>query len=242
MAKVVDPQGHGVPETPPGETDSPASVTEERVSELVNRAITARFASFEKKVGNQVSEAVAGLFPKFEELIAQKVPSQGPAPSAEPKLDDSPLVKGLQKQLAELQEQNRKSREERDVERQRARDVALRQRLTEELSKHGIDSRYARQAIGFLVDAEKRVRWADDEGESLVFRDADGSELDLQTGLRSWAKTDDAKIYMPPRGVSGSGDRGGGASPKPINGQGIKRGDIGRALLSEFGLGIKASE
>lgn len=229
-------QGNGAPEAPQGEASGPNYVTEDKFNEMLNRAITARLSSVEKKLGAQVSEAVNSLFPKLEELVQTKFTQTAPPSQGEPKLEESPLVKGLQKQLAELQEQNKRSQAERDTERQRARDVALRQRLTEELGKHGIDSRYVRQAIGFLVDAEKRVRWADDDGESLVFRDADGSELDLSTGLRSWAKTDDAKIYMPPRGVAGSGDRGGGVSPKQSQQGGIQRGAIGKALLAEFGV------
>lgn len=236
------PQGDGVPETPQGEGTAP-NAPDPKLSELVNRAITARFSAFEKKISQQVTEAVNGLFPKLDELVQTKLQTTSPTAPPDPKsVEESPHVKGLQKRLAELEEQGRKFREERDAERHRARDAALRQRLSDELAKHGVDSKYVRQAVGFLVDAEKRVRWQDDEGEALVFRDADGSELDLSTGLRSWVKTDDAKIYQPPRGASGSGDRGGGVAPKTMQSAGIKRGDIGRALLSELGIGFKASE
>jgi len=247
----VRPQGTGAPEatdgndepqSSQGETSGPNYVTEGKLNELVNRAITARFSAFEKKFGNQISESVASLIPKFEELVQAKLPANAAA-NASPtdKLEENPFVKGLQKKLVELEEQNRKSQAERDTERARARDVALRQKLSEELARHGIDSRYTKQAIGFLVDAEKRVRWEDD-GESLVFRDADGSEIDLQTGLRSWAKTDDAKIYMPPRGVTGSGDRGGGVAPKTVQSGQMKRGDLSRMILSQFGPGGTGTE
>lgn len=239
----MPPQGDGVPETPQGEGTA-QNAPDPKLNELINRAITARFSTFEKKISQQVTEAVNGLFPKLDELVQSKLQptTSSSSPSDAKSVDESPHVKGLQKRLAELEEQGRKFREERDAERLRARDVALRQRLTDELAKHGVDSRYVRQAVGFLVDAEKRVRWQDDEGEALVFRDADGSELDLTTGLRSWVKTDDAKIYQPPRGASGSGDRGGGVPPKTMQSAGIKRGDIGRALLSELGIGFNSSE
>lgn len=237
------PQGNGAPEAPQGEASGPNYVTEERLNEAINRAITSRFSSFEKKIGGQVSEAVTGLLPKLDEIVQARLPqpSQGSAGASEKPLEESPLVKGLQKKLAELEEQNRKSQSERDAERARARDVALRQRLSEELGKHGVDARYVKQALGFLVDAEKRVRWADDEGDALVFRDSDGSELDLSTGLRSWAKSDDAKIYMPPRGLSGSGDRGGGQAPR-TQPQGASREQLGRALLAGLGTGVRLTE
>jgi len=240
----VRPQGQGAPEAPEGndgpqssqgETSGPNYVTEGKLNELVNRAITARFSAFEKKFGNQISESVASLIPKFEELVQAKLPAKEAAnANSGDRLEESPFVKGLQKKLAELEDQTRRAQAERDTERARARDVALRQKLSEELARNGIDSRYAKQAIGFLVDAEKRVRWEDD-GDAIVFRDADGSEIDLQTGLRSWAKTDDAKIYQSPRGVTGSGDRGGGVAAKAAQGNGVKRGDLSRLLMSTFG-------
>ena len=71
----------------------------------------------------------------------------------------------------------------------------------------------ARHALGVLVDAERRVRWADD-GESLLFRTETHDELELGAGLREWLKTEDAKLYLPPRGAAGSGDRP-GAQPPP---------------------------
>lgn len=236
------PQGNGVPETSQGETSGPNYVTEEKLNELVNRAISARFSAFEKKIGGQVSEAVSGLLPKLDEIVSAKLPQKADISPANDKLEESPFVKGLQKKLAELEEQNRKSQAERDAERARSRDVAMRQKLSEELAKHGVDSRYVKQALGYLVDAEKRVRWAEDEGDALVFRDADGSELDLSTGLRAWMKSDDAKIYMPPRGVSGSGDRGGGTAPKTAQTGQMKRGDLSRLILSQFGPGAFNNE
>lgn len=229
------PQGNGAPEAPQGEASGPNYVTKEEFNELINRAMTARFSAVEKRIAQQMAEALSGLGPKLDELLQAKLP-QAPQAPAERHLDESPLVKGLQKQLAELQEQNRKSQAERDAERQRARDVALRQKLTEELAKHGVDARYARQAIGYLVDAEKRVRWTDDESDALIFRDADGSELDLPTGLRTWVKTDEAKIYQPPRGAQGSGDRGGTTAPKPLASKYPTTNQIGRALLADFGV------
>ena len=230
---MAESQGNGAP-NPQGEGDSPKFVTEDQL----NRAISARFGAFEKSFGSKLEktlgESLAGLSTKFEEALAS-VKTDG-APKNEQKQQsssvlDAPEYKGMQRELAELKKQTAEAKAERDAERGKVRDSSLRQRLGEELAKHGVDAARAKHAIGYLVDADKRVRWSED-GEQLVFRDADG-EVDLATGLKGWVKTDDGKLYIPPRGAQGSGDRPGGS----VNGQRqqtLQRGDIGRAILSEF--------
>ena len=133
----------------------------------------------------------------------------------------SELVKGLQKQITDLQLSVKQAKEARQAE----RNLTVRQKVSEELAGLGFDSARIRQATGNLIDADKRVRW-DDESQSIVFKDSDG-DIDLQTGLKSWAKTDDAKIYLPqPAG-------GGGKpvpSPPPVS--------LASAVLAFAGAGI----
>ena len=109
------------------------------------------------------------------------------------------------------------------------RDAALRQRVGEVLAGAGIEGVRARHAIGLLVDAEKRVRWSDD-GESLVFRTADRDDAELEPGLRGWLKTDDAKLYLPPKGSQGSGDRPAGTGPAATAGGPPDRREVAEGL------------
>src|SRR5207253_1798980 len=135
-----------------------------------------------------------------------KEPKPGePAPSADP------LIAGLQQQVEELKADNARKDAIAANERERRRSSALRQRLTDELVKGGMDGARARHAVGFLVDVEKRVKYAADDADELVFADGD-EDLDLAAGLKAWLKSEDAKLYLPPRGVAGSGDRGGGGA------------------------------
>ena len=70
----------------------------------------------------------------------------------------------------------------------------------------------ARHALGLLVDAERRVRWADDT-EAIFFRTDAHDELELAAGVREWLKTDDAKLSIPASAPAGSGDRPGALPP-----------------------------
>ena len=134
----------------------------------------------------------------------------------------------MKKQLEQITASNEQLKAERDAEKKSARDGKLRNTLTEKLTRSGIDPKYVGHAVGILVDVQRRVRFADDEGDDIVFGD-----LDLDTGLKDWVRSDDAKIYLPPRGTHGSGDPRNGKRPPPQGAQ-PQPGDIGRALLAHI--------
>lgn len=219
------PQGN---QAPPGQGngDEPKFVTEEQL----NRAISARLGDFGKKIEKSIETAVSGIGAKLDE-IAKREPSGGtPPPGGEGQksIEESPIVKGLQKQLGEMQKNLDTAKADRDAEKQKTRDQSLRQRLQDTLTKGGLDPKFVRHAVGNLVDTEKLVRFADDESDDLVFRDGT-TDVDLGTGIKTWLKSDDAKIYLPPRGTKGSGDQrdgkgsGNGLQPQPMT--------AGKALL-----------
>lgn len=225
------PQGDGQPQSPQGDGGTPQYVTVDQL----NAAITARFKAFDKKIEELFTKGSETILTKVAETIDQRFESlKQPAdkkPDAPGSIDDHPVVKGLQKQLDELRKANEQSKAEAAAERAKMRETKLRQRLTDELTSHGIDPARAKHAVGFLIDVEKRVRYSGDDDDTIVFRDADGQDLDLGTGLKGWAKSEDAKIYMAPRGTQGSGDRGVSNPRAATQGQ-PQPGALGNWLLS----------
>lgn len=215
---MSDPtQGNGVPGTPQG-GDAPEYVSKTELNEMMNRAITARFSAFEKKNAETIKGALSSVATDIDTLLTQKLeafkptapgskPGEAGTPPAHAAVHESPEFKGMAKQLETMRKQVEEQTSRANAEREKARDVALRQKLQDELAKRGVS--YTKQALATLVDSEKRVRWSEDGDDSLVFRDSDGADLDLRTGLDGWAKSEDAKIYMAPRNAAGSGDRGG---------------------------------
>lgn len=197
------------PSTQQSADDAPKYVTSDDVAKIVNQAISARNKSFEAKVEKSLADMTVGIGAKLEEIIATRAPApkseaQQTAGAAEPKIEEHPAVRSLQKQLSELKNKAEKAEQERDNERAKTRDSSMRHRVQSALGEHGIDPKYTKHALGHLVDAEKLVRLGDD-GESLIFRDAEGGDLDFATGLKGWVASDEAKIYLPPRGAAGSG-------------------------------------
>jgi hypothetical protein len=204
----------------------PKFVTEEQL----NRAITSRFKDFEKKLDKSNEGLVTTLSSKLEELVTGKLESLQPKPDDKGEgskpAGESPEMKAMARQLAEVQKALEKSNQEKDVERARSRDRDLRSKLQEALSGAGITGVQLKHAVGVLVDAEKRVRIDDDD--RVLFKGDDGDELPLADGVKSWVKTDEAKIYLPPRGSQGSGDRSQGKGTP--NGQ--QQPSVGSVLLN----------
>jgi hypothetical protein len=189
-----------------------------------------------KSLGESVASSLAETLTAFEGKIDEKITAGAKPKQNEPDPNDianHPLLKGMQKQLADAQKKIADAETATQLERAKAKDAALRSTLHERLTKAGIDPKRVHLALGTLIDAQKRVRYADDD--SIVFRGDDNEEVDIETGLKTWSQTDDAKTYMPPRGASGSGDRPGGKAPG--NGQGAKGtpADLGRSVLGSLG-------
>jgi len=230
---MADSQGNVPPEGTQG-NDGPKFVT----AEELNKAITARFTDHQKKLEKHLESFSGTLTGKLEELLKAAVPAPKSTDAADPpKADtDSPALRGMMKQLEELKRDNAKIQQERDAERTRAKDATLRQQLSDALIKNGVDASRVKHAVGILIDSEKRVRFEED-GDSIVFKDNDNTDVDLLTGIKSWVKSDDGKFYLPPRGVNGSGDRGAGRAPSTSNNsKTVNAESLGNLLLEEFGV------
>ncbi len=231
---MADTQGQPSPQDGQG-NDGPKYVT----AEELNKAITARFTDHQKKLEKHLESFSGALTGKLEELLKAAVPAPAPTSTAEtpkPADADSPALRGMMKQLEELKRDNLKIQQERDAERTRAKDATLRQQLSDALIKNGVDATRVKHAVGILVDSEKRVRFEED-GDSIVFKDNDNTDVDLLTGIKSWVKSDDGKFYLPPRGVNGSGDRGAGRAPNVTNtSKTVNAESLGNLILDEFGM------
>ncbi len=216
----IQPQGNGSPQEPQGGT--PSSVNEERVAEIVNRAISARHKSFQEQFNKQLETSLKGITESISVLAERSAPSPSPSPQGNgeaPKrnrdetVDESPAFKSLQRQFADLKAENERNAQAANAERLKTRDTVLRQRVSESLAEIGIrEPARIKQAIHHLVDGEKRIAY-DEDSNSLVFRDSDDAVLDLTTGLKSWSKSDDGKHFLPPTGARGSGDGRGPNAP-----------------------------
>jgi hypothetical protein len=225
-----------------GEGTAPKYIT----SEELNKAVTARLQAFEKSFDKKhketLSEALKGLVGEIDGLVSTKLETMVAAKSTDGKdkgksgVEDNPMVLGLKKELADLRTKAEQAEKRAAAEEARAKDIELRRKLGDELGKHGVDSSRAKMAVGFLIDSDKRARYSD-EGE-ILFRDEEGNDLELAAGVKAWIRSEDAKIYLPPKGMHGSGERPSSGKPKVGADGKMSRAQLGEALLQKMKSGV----
>lgn len=237
------------------DADKPKYVTEEQL----NRAITARLENFGKKQSKEITEALSAHSEAIGKVVGEQIGKavegfKAASPDDKGKsgkdkdktgggVDEDPRYRELQTKLADsdkrqadLEAKYQKSEAEKKAAHQKSRDDRLRQKTFEELQKQGLDATRARLALGHIVDAQKLVRYADDDGDQIVFGE-DGDELG--TGLKAFFKTPEGKVLLPPKGTRGSGD--GPGSNNTRTGDGDPKGteadwaNIGARLLGGGG-------
>lgn len=214
-------QGSELPENSQGSaTPQGADASKGISNEDMNRAITARFKDFEKKMAAQLEQNLSGFGSKLEETLAGKLagilkPPPGaddgdgeaekpqPATAAAAKDPIAELQASFKRQLREQSNEVKALREENLREKQALREAKMREAVTNALAAHGVTGGRAKHALGYLVDVSKSIVM--NEAGQPVMLDEFGDPVDIETGLKAWANTEDAKIYIPPRGTAGSG-------------------------------------
>lgn len=230
-----DPSAGGGDGGKGGGKGDPKYVTEDQL----NRAISAKLTDFGKKFEAKVESLTTGITTKVEELFAGLKDSlpKPPEPKggdkggggglSEEAIANHPLFKGLRKQVETLTGKLEASDAEKAELAAKQKSSRLRDAAKEQLLKNGVGEATIKQALNHLINGEGRIKYADD-GETITFHDEDGAEFDLKTGVKAWVKTDEAKIYLPPRGTKGSGHQPG------QGGSGGKSGQQGPRLGSRL--------
>ena len=202
-----DPNGNGS-DNPNGD-DAPENVTPAQM----NKAITSHLQRFEKKQDERLDALIQKLTEQLNPEPKSDDADGGDADEGEDDERFEKLQRKFEKKLEEAQSRVAKIEQEREAERQKNRDMQLRQSLRDELATAGIEGPAQKAVMALLVDGEKRVSMTDDG--DIQFNDADGLSSPLKEGVSDWLKSDDAKLFLPARGGRGSGDRPNqGAAPK----------------------------
>jgi len=201
------------------------------------------------EVATKVGERL-GLEDKFsklnetlEGLKAAPAPkpegNQPPHPPEPPRFEESPAYKAQQLELQKLQKRVETAEAEKAAERARARAQSLRQRAIETLTELGVTGVGTKHAFNTL-HADGRIVFESDTSDELLFVDEKGEKLPIKDGIKSWVESEDAKVFLPPRGASGSGDeprRAGGSSVKksPMDYSGAELGAALRQAMNGSG-------
>ena len=225
---------------------APEALTEEKIAQIaaqvVNQAFTARSKTLKNELTSEFTKGFESMAKRLDELATSKADSRkkkGPDGEETGEAQSTPEYRGLQRQMAEMKAQL----EDRDKQvaeaGARAKHTELRSRVAEELGKVGVTNpMLVKAATSILVTEDKRVQF--DEDGQLVFHESPDSVLDIATGIRAWAKSEDAKNFIQPTGAMGSGSRPAQRAQqgRPANApksQTEEDFDLGSALAREFG-------
>jgi len=173
-----------------GEDDAPQYVTKDELNAMING-----FRASLKKDLAEVKNAFASQQPKDEQAAPRL-----------PKTEADAALIELRSQVKILQD------------REKAREAVLAEQnlhntLREQLTQHGVNPKHVDHAIAFL-NQKKLVRTDEDGSYKMKVNQVD---YDLNDAVKAWAKTDEAKLYLAPRGTQGSGQKG------PVQSQGVSR-------------------
>lgn len=199
----------------------------QKVAQMVQKALYSRDSQADKKREQDKAD--------FKKMIDDALGARGGAPAGgDPPPDDGGKGGGknkngaagdngvayqtLKTRLDEQEERSRSFEKKWQEERANRRQIGLNQRVLEALNAVGISGEHAEAARDSLL-FRGRVGFADEESDEIVYRGDDGLASELALGLRQWAKTSSAQIYLPPSGVKGSGGRPGGNKPGAVPGQ-----------------------
>lgn len=188
-----------------GDAPAPTSVTIEQVNELVNKALGARDKRFETKVTE--------MFGNFGKTLEDRLAAMAPkAPEEQPQGDkkvDPELVKlrqmfEAQNKVLEAEKSARLAAEA------KSRSEKAAAQLQSTLGKH-----VRPEAASVLIKAFRADIEFDGDEPTLPLPDGSG-RTSIEAAIAAWAKSDDAKAFVPapssggsgaPRAVSAAGSR-----------------------------------
>lgn len=208
-------------------TDAQQESLRTTISSIVNSAIAAR----DKMADKKRAEDRTAIQTDFAKLLDEKLGALAPKPKGDEQTDDkndkgnknrariedSVEFKTMQARFSEMQQRLDEAERISKAERLAGLDIKLRQLLSDKLTSilGFTDAEKSRITASYLIDAKKAVRF-DEETMHPLFDDG-LNPIDLDTGLRQWAKTAEAKHFLPPTNTRGSGGRPGANGLYPQN-------------------------
>ena len=184
----------------------------DQISKMINSAFTGRF--------KPLQATLTSLHDRLVQDDNQEQPEQ----------DDKMSNK---QKIARLESQLKAMADEKATAVAKERDLSLRQNVKDKLIAAGIAPNMIKAAMSVLIDTDKSIGYDDDN--QIVFRHTSG-DMDLDTGLKTWTATEEAKAFKAARKVMGSGDHGYSTSGASSNKQ-LSEEELGNAFIEAFKAG-----
>jgi hypothetical protein len=200
-----------------------------------NGGITKRLTAAEKASAEAQKKMLGDALTEFKaQFTPASTPDKGtPASNDQFTLQLKTLESKLNETNAKYEEAEKRARAATEKNRQETK----RRQASEALAKIGIkDPVRNGLATSYLIDSKRAIDWdSEDEATAqLVFRDERGDAVQLEQGLRQWAKTaEEAKHLLDATGARGSGSQPGGNGGRALTPQEL----AAKAVFDNLGKG-----
>lgn len=183
--------------------------TTENANDVLLEKMEQRFAAIEARMQKIAGDHAKREASKLEKLVAElaEKTSAQPAPEAQPdstKIESHPMFLEMKKQATLHQAALEKLTKQVESERREKLDMAAISQIKSAAGKFGVRPALAEALTAHLYES-KSARMRYNEDGSLVFRNADGLDVDPEAGLAEFFKSDHGKEWVAPVDAAGSG-------------------------------------
>lgn len=218
-----------------------ADAQEKRFAEIANRAAADHAKRTAAKYEKQLEEQKA----RYEAMLAERADPAKVEPKPEPKgnpAEDLMAVRMKEMEARDAAREKERAKEKAEFEEKKAAALVAEERAAtiEALKEIGVSGPPA-QAAHLLLRSEGRLG-RDDDGKVVFLEPKEGytDKSPVGEGIKRWADTEAGKAFLPPKGVGGSGNKGGGNARGPKATTRAERvAEARNALVAAFG-GSKA--
>lgn len=185
---------------------------DERVNRVVNAAVSAHLTRVKGALSKDFEGLLAGALKPVTDTISRleaahqsKSTAQGDSGSRDE------VIQGIERakyddRIRELEERYKAAESAREAEQKARQRDEERSALADALRKGGVDDARIRPAVALLYTEEQRVSRDDANKIVMKMNGKYGEEhISLDEAVTTWLKSDDGKMFLPPRGAGGSG-------------------------------------
>lgn len=191
---MSDQPGGGAPEQ--------NTLTLEAVTELVTKTVNAAITGREKRFTETLGKTLEERFAKFAEALPKPAPADPNAEPADGKGKVDPETLKLRQQMDALTKKLEQSEKTAAEQTAKARAEKTRSSLTAALGKVVRPEAVPRLLKAFAAD----VTYDEATGDP-VLPIGDGEFADIEAAIDTWAKSDEARAFIPAPNAGGAGSR-----------------------------------
>jgi hypothetical protein len=216
MADQKKPDPNVDPNADPNQDPDNKPLTRAEVQEMIAAGVNGGMKSWAPRItkGLATADDLTAIKSALEALKPKADPAGGAAPGSAGQPGQAPqnleAIK-LREEVESIKKDLLRTREEKEAQEQKMRQDEEERTLFDAIRACDVPVEMV-EAVGSLLLTRRKVLHRNDDGTIMfrVQRKDYTEDLPVKDGVKEFLKTDEGKVYLPPRNVGGSGERGAG--------------------------------